>query len=151
SWISFQVRFLLNAHFGGSHYRKLPRVQYRGGERHALLHFVNEAVRRHRAHILRDQCVEHFGAQEAYYPVFDALGRAAKEIGMVRFLTVLRRYAPTWLGQMPGVERSGDREALKQETLGATRERMLREMTEAIEVFATQEPLIFVLEDLHWS
>jgi predicted ATPase len=35
--------------------------------------------------------------------------------------------------------------------MGAMRERMLREMAEAIEVLTTERPLILVLEDLHWS
>jgi hypothetical protein len=101
--------------------------------------------------ILRGQCIEQFGAQEAYYPVFDALSRAAREAVIPEFLTVLRTYAPTWLMELPGVVSVQDREILKQETLGASRERMLREMTEAIEILATETPLVMVLEDLHWS
>ena len=34
---------------------------------------------------------------------------------------------------------------------GATRERMLREMAEAVEAMSAVAPLILVLEDLHWS
>ena len=37
---------------------------------------------------------------------------------------------------------------MKKETFGATRERMLREIAEAVE---TLGPLVLVLEDLHWS
>src|SRR5262249_58519284 len=35
--------------------------------------------------------------------------------------------------------------------LGATRERMLREMAEAVEALTAEAPLVLVLEDLHWS
>ena len=35
--------------------------------------------------------------------------------------------------------------------MGATRERMLRELAEAIEVLTDSQPLVLVLEDLHWS
>ena len=44
------------------------------------------------------------------------------------FVDILRNYAPTWLVQLPGLASAEDRELLKQETLGATRDRMLREM-----------------------
>jgi hypothetical protein len=52
---------------------------------------------------------------------------------------------------MPSLASGLDREALKMETLGATRDRMVREVTEAIETLAAREILIIVLEDLHWS
>jgi predicted ATPase len=46
---------------------------------------------------------------------------------------------------------AGEREAMERAVLGATRERMLREMAEAIEALAAERPLILALEDLHWS
>jgi predicted ATPase len=42
-------------------------------------------------------------------------------------------------------------EALQRKVQGATRERMLREMSEGIEVLTEQRPFILLLEDLHWS
>jgi len=42
-------------------------------------------------------------------------------------------------------------DTLQRRVIGATRERMLREMAEAIEVLTTERLLILVLEDLHWS
>ena len=34
--------------------------------------------------------------------------------------------------------------------LGATRERMVRELCEALEVITQKVPLVLILEDLHW-
>jgi hypothetical protein len=48
---------------------------------------------------------------------------------------LLRRQAPTWLQQMPWLIGEADRETLKREVIGATGERMLREMAEALESF----------------
>ena len=42
-------------------------------------------------------------------------------------------------------------EAFQRKTQGATRERMLREMGEAIDVITAERPLVLWLEDLHWS
>jgi DNA-binding winged helix-turn-helix (wHTH) protein len=101
--------------------------------------------------LMKAQCIEHFGSSEAYYPIFQALARAAKTDAVANLIPVLRKYAPTWLAEMPGFTSAADEHALKAEILGATRERMVREMAEAIEALAAEQPLIFVLEDLHWS
>ena len=99
----------------------------------------------------RGQCLEHYGAGEAYMPVLDALGRLCRGPGGERLVEVLARLAPTWLAQMPSLVSAADLEGLQRKILGATRERMLREMAEAVEALTAEKPLILVLEDLHWS
>ena len=61
------------------------------------------------------------------------------------------RYAPTWLVQMPGLLGDAELEAVQRRVQGATRERMLRELAEALEALTAATPLVLVLEDLHWS
>ena len=56
-----------------------------------------------------------------------------------------------WLMQMPSLVTSADRELFAREALGATRERMLREMGEVLDALTAHSTLVFVLEDLHWS
>ena len=99
----------------------------------------------------RGQCIEHFGAGEAYLPILDALGQRCRTAGGEQLIEILRRHAPTWLVQMPELLPPADLEALQQRVAGATRERMLREITGALEAVTTSQPLILVLEDLHWS
>ncbi|MGE0827207.1 MAG: AAA family ATPase [Candidatus Binatia bacterium] len=97
------------------------------------------------------QCVEHYGAGEAYLPILEALGRLGRGPHTTPLLAVLRQYAPTWLVQLPALLSAVELEAVQQQTQGVTRERMLREITEAFEVLSAAQPLVFVLEDLHWS
>ncbi len=99
--------------------------------------------------IARGQCIEHYGSGEAYLPVLDALGRLCRCDGADAFVELLARYAPTWIAQMPALAGQVDVEQL--EVLGATHERMLREMAEALEVFLDGATLLLVLEDLHWA
>lgn len=73
------------------------------------------------------QCIEHYGAGEAYLPVLEALGRLGREGGHERFLEVLRERAPTWLVQMPALVSAAELEALQHKVQGTTRERMLRQ------------------------
>ena len=65
-------------------------------------------------------------------------------------MQVLSAQAPTWLVQFPALVSNQQREMLQQEILGATRERMLREIGEALETITSDKPLLLVLEDLHW-
>ena len=101
--------------------------------------------------VARGQCLEHYGAGEAYMPVLDAfsrLGRSDEDGAMVE---CFRQNAPTWLAQMPSLVPPAERESLQAQALGTTRERMLREMADAVESLARRRPLMLVLEDLHWS
>ena len=66
-------------------------------------------------------------------------------------MAFLARQAPTWLVQMPWLLSAADLDRLQRSTLGATRERMLREMARALEVLSAERPVVLVLEDLHWS
>ena len=101
--------------------------------------------------IATGQCMEHFAEGEAYFPVLEALARLSEQPGRERLIEILRQHAPTWLAQMPSLVSEGDRERLKRETLGAAKERMLREIAAAIEALTADTPLLLVLEDLHWS
>jgi DNA-binding winged helix-turn-helix (wHTH) protein/tetratricopeptide (TPR) repeat protein len=102
------------------------------------------------ARVARGQCVEGFGGKEAYYPILDALGHLCREADDKRIVQELATRAPTWLVQFPSLVNPQQRQMLEKETIGATRERMVREICETLETIAAQTPLILLLEDLHW-
>jgi predicted ATPase/DNA-binding winged helix-turn-helix (wHTH) protein len=97
------------------------------------------------------QCLEHYGVGEAYLPVLAALGQLCRAPGGERLIALLGQYAPTWLVQLPALLSATELEALQRRVQGATPERMLREMAEALEALTAERTLVFVLEDLHWS
>jgi predicted ATPase/DNA-binding winged helix-turn-helix (wHTH) protein len=97
------------------------------------------------------QCVEHYGIGEPYLPVLEALGRLGRAAGGTRLIEILRRHAPTWLVQLPGLLGDEDLDGVRLRTLGATRDRMLRELVEALDALTVDAPLVLLLEDLHWS
>jgi DNA-binding winged helix-turn-helix (wHTH) protein/predicted ATPase len=97
----------------------------------------------------RGQCLEQYGTGEAYLPVLEAIGRLCREQRKVA--DVVRAHAPMWLLQMPSLLSPSEREQLSRGVSGATRERMLREMGEALDALTTDVPLVLILEDLHWS
>src|SRR5262249_23134965 len=74
------------------------------------------------------QCLDHYGAGEAYLPLLEALGRLGREPAGERLVAVLRQYAPSWLVQMPGLVPPTEWESLQRTMSGATQPRMLREL-----------------------
>jgi predicted ATPase/DNA-binding winged helix-turn-helix (wHTH) protein len=113
--------------------------------------FVEAVGRDHRLWVGRGQCIEHYGAGEAYMPVLEAFGGLGRGPEGQELVECLAQHAPTWLIQMAGLVGAADLEALQRQVMGATRERMLRELATAIDVLTDAQPLVRVLEDLHWS
>ena len=97
------------------------------------------------------QCIEHYGAGEAFGPVLEAFGRLCRGPHAAHVITLLETYAPTWLLQLPVLFDAARLENIRHKTSGTTRERMLREMGEALEALSVEKPVVLVLEDLHWS
>src|ERR1700730_7372834 len=82
--------------------------------------------------IARGQCVEGYGGTEAYYPILEILSQLCSTPGGNTVVHTLSTQAPSWLVQFPALIKSEQREMLQREILGATRERMLREIGEAL-------------------
>ncbi|HEU5132313.1 MAG TPA: hypothetical protein VFT26_09430, partial [Pyrinomonadaceae bacterium] len=58
----------------------------------------------------------------------------------------------TWCMELPtAFASSGSLEKLQQETIGATKERMMRELGDALGMLASASPIVLLLEDLHWA
>ena len=97
------------------------------------------------------ECVQHTGVGEPYEPLLEAITRLCRQPGGEQLLPVLEHHAPTWLAQLPALLSPPRLAALQRNTAGTTRERMLRELTGALEAITLQTPLILWLEDLQWS
>ncbi len=115
--------------------------------------FLRQARCQHSSLILgRGRCVEQYGTGEAYLPFLDALSGLLASPCRGRIMTTLRTHAPTWCLQFPAAFGSGEAlDQLQRETIGATKERMLREMGDALGALAAGAPVVLLLEDLHWA
>jgi DNA-binding SARP family transcriptional activator/predicted ATPase len=99
----------------------------------------------------RGQCVEHHGGSEAYMPALEALGGMCGAPGGEWLVPLLVERAPTWVAQMPWLLTPDELSRVQSRMLGATQERMLREIVEALLTAAADRLVVLVLEDLHWS
>jgi DNA-binding winged helix-turn-helix (wHTH) protein/predicted ATPase len=101
--------------------------------------------------IAHGQCLEQYGSGEAYLPVLDGISRLCRSDKRERVLSILRQHAPMWLAQMPSLILQSENISHQSHGIGATRERMLREIAYAFEALTAEFPLLLVLEDIHWS
>lgn len=85
------------------------------------------------ARMARGQSVEGFGGKEPFYPVREALGQITED---EKINALLAQRLPGWFGK--------DHEhGAKVPALG--------EICEVVEILAQTDPLLLVLEDLHWA
>ena len=93
--------------------------------------------------------MQQYGSGEPFHPVLEALGSCAAKTPRCSASATRRRanlVAAVAVGQHCGRARS-----LRQELVGATPERMLREMGEFLDRYTEDRPLLLITEDLHWS
>jgi DNA-binding winged helix-turn-helix (wHTH) protein/tetratricopeptide (TPR) repeat protein len=96
------------------------------------------------------RCVDQRGAVEPYMPVLDALAGLAATEG-VDIAERLERIAPSWIVQMPWLVDDAALTAARDRAQGIRPERMLREISTALEAICADNPLILALDDLHWA
>lgn len=97
------------------------------------------------------RCIEQYGTREPYLPLLEALEQLAAQVGADHLRQTLERYAPAWLVQLPWLAHAADAAALRRAAPNATAPHMLRELAHALEVLASQRPIVLWLEDLQWS
>lgn len=94
------------------------------------------------------QCVERHGNHEAFMPILDAIAGLAETDARPLVVDSLRRYAPTWLAQLPWLAPPIPDSALTP-TYGEAR--MLREGVQFFDALSQHAPVLLILEDLHWA
>ena len=120
------------------------------GKTTLLEHFVEHTRATSRVRVGWGQCVELTGGTEPFLPVLDLLGRLCAEDPSGAVIAALDRWAPSWLLQMPALVDAARAETLARRVPSPNRDRLLRELGEAVEALAADETLILVVEDLHW-
>lgn len=121
------------------------------GKSRLVERFIETRCPSHAAAVARGRCIEVYGGTEPYYPVLEALGDLSGGPAGGSFVDKLRAMAPMWAMQMPARLSEERRQAIRQSVAGADRGRMLREICELLESVTIAQPLVLLLEDLHWA
>jgi tetratricopeptide (TPR) repeat protein len=102
--------------------------------------------------LFRARCVDQYGTGEAYLPFLEAAGTLLVGPAREAASKVLRTYAPTWCLQLPALATTPEaRSVLERQAIGATKERMLREMGDVFEAAAAMSPILGIIENLQWA
>ncbi len=91
--------------------------------------------------VLRGQCVEGLGEKEEYYPLIEALSQLSASPERQTACRLLAEAAPAWLPS-----KSADPVPTP-----PVRERIAGDLCAALEQLAASQPLLLILEDLHWG
>ncbi|HSS02268.1 MAG TPA: AAA family ATPase, partial [Kofleriaceae bacterium] len=100
---------------------------------------------------VRGQCVEQYGAPEAYLAVIQLLGQLRRSDRGDEALAALVRYAPTVLAQLPQLVPDDQLADVQRRAAGGSETKLVRELIEAIQALCNTGLLVIVLEDLQWS
>lgn len=101
--------------------------------------------------VVRVACADETGAGEVYGPILGLLDQLLAGPRRNETLDALERLAPTWLAQIPGLLDEERSRSLHRSMLGVHQSRMLREGAALFEEVARVDPLVVILEDLHWT
>jgi tetratricopeptide (TPR) repeat protein len=101
--------------------------------------------------IAHGRCLEQFGTGEAYLPFLEASRSLLLGNERERVLPIFRQQAPTWSAQFAGVAGLAEGVEGLRGAAQSTSPRMLREMGDALEALSTFEPVVLLLEDMHWA
>ncbi|ETX03811.1 MAG: hypothetical protein ETSY2_32440, partial [Candidatus Entotheonella gemina] len=113
--------------------------------------FVSQLATTETVRIGHGYCIDSYGVGEPYLPWLEALGQLCRSPEGAELIEHLWRQAPSWLLQMPALLSASELETLQRRSGNTTRDRMLRELADVIESLTVRQPLVLVLEDLHWS
>ena len=94
------------------------------------------------------QCIEQYGAGEAYLPLLEALDRLCRGPGASASRGAAGPICAELGRTVAGLLSAGTWPTCNT-LVGTTRERMLRELSVALDVVSAVHPLVLVLEDLH--
>ncbi|HTV17363.1 MAG TPA: AAA family ATPase, partial [Polyangiaceae bacterium] len=132
--------------------------------------FLASANGQGRLLVAQGRCLEQFGTGEAYLPFLEASRTLLFGRERERVAPIFRQHAPTWFAQfgaavgagavsvpgatsglVPTSNPNDSVEGLRPATLNPSSARMLREMGDALEALSALEPVVLLLEDMHWA
>jgi len=113
--------------------------------------FLETANRQSNTICVRAEIAEHVGPGMPYAPLFDVLERIVAGRTGADSIALLRRFAPTWLAQMPALTEPDERAEIEERIQGANQTRMIREWVSVIEHMAVESTIVIAVEDLQWA
>jgi tetratricopeptide (TPR) repeat protein len=94
------------------------------------------------------RCSERLAGAEAYLPLLDAIDDLMNEDGAGELRELLQSLAPSWAGMLAGSNASLE---ASPEGHAQSQERLKRELAAFFEQVCVRQPLVLLIEDIHWA
>ena len=94
------------------------------------------------------RCSERLAGAEAYLPLLDAIDDLKHEDGASEMAGLLRELAPTWCQMLAG---SHANQGAGPDAHAMSQERLKRELAAFLEQVCAKQPLVLLIEDIHWA
>jgi len=107
------------------------------------------AARGETSRVATGRCLESYGASEPFLPFLEALGDLLAGPHGPSLAVQLAAHAPRWCAHFPALLPSDAAAAGRSDAV--SREGMLRQLATALGAWSAEQPVILVLEDLHWA
>jgi predicted ATPase len=100
--------------------------------------------------VARGRCSERLAGTEAYLPLLDALHELLRGDGSLARL--MKSVAPLWYVQVaPSTGQDSSWTGVVRDARSGTQERLKRELVAFLTEASLQRPIVFFLDDVHWS
>jgi predicted ATPase len=123
------------------------------GKTSLLEEFLAELGQRGERPVLaRGRCSERLAGAEAYLPILEALDSLLHGHTAAPAAGTMKTLAPTWYGLVAGdAAETSTGVAAREAGPAASQERMKRELGALCQELSRKQPLILVIDDLHWA
>lgn len=102
--------------------------------------------------IARGRCSERLAGAEAYLPVLEALDDAMRSGDRSTARQFIERFAPTWASMLATASQPEADDAPEiARTVGASQERLKREMGALLTELSRLRPVVLFIDDVHWA
>lgn len=119
------------------------------GKTTLLESFVGGVVRRQRLVVLHGRCSKRLSASDAYLPILDALARCLDGLEGALVRDTLNSVAPAWAALTASSTDALARFSAESGQL--SQGRFKREFRALIDALSQRRPVLFFIDDLHWS
>ena len=94
------------------------------------------------------RCSERLAGAEAYLPLLDAIDDLLHDDRGQEFAVAFHKVAPTWAQMLSGITSS---DAAIDPSPAQSQERMKRELAAFLQKVCATQPLVLLIEDIHWA
>lgn len=101
--------------------------------------------------VAQGHCLRLHGEAEPYLPILEFFEQLLAAVGDSAFADLARRFAPSWLVQLPWLVPADELVELRRLLAASGTQRVLHDAVRLLERLSEQSPILLILEDMQWA